>query len=166
MGNELLDENLCDIVAEMNMGNTCDMPFAYRIGRPDRIVEYRFNGRKKQTSRETVIENVTVDGLAARINRARMKMENEMANLRKENATLCEALKRIVAASIVPKNSNAPEWILQRMASVFSMATTALLAATATAERSRPGLTPSTKHASGGTRKRGMLEPSDFGKLY
>ena len=41
-------------------------------------------------------------------------------------AKLREALKRIVAASIVAKNANAPEWILQRMADIFAMATTAL----------------------------------------
>lgn len=46
-----------------------------------------------------------------------------------------EALKRIVAASIVAKNANAPEWILQRMADIFAMATTAL-AAPATTEKS------------------------------
>ena len=43
-------------------------------------------------------------------------------------AKLREALKRIVAASIVAKNANAPEWILQRMADIFAMATTALAA--------------------------------------
>lgn len=44
------------------------------------------------------------------------------------SAALREALKRIVAASIVAKNANAPEWILQRMADIFAMATTALSA--------------------------------------
>lgn len=44
------------------------------------------------------------------------------------SAALREALKRIVAASIVAKNANAPEWILQRMADIFAMATTALAA--------------------------------------
>ena len=43
-------------------------------------------------------------------------------------AAMHEALKRIVAASIVAKNANAPEWILQRMADIFAMATTALAA--------------------------------------
>ena len=43
-------------------------------------------------------------------------------------AKLRAALKRIVAASIVAKNANAPEWILQRMADIFAMATTALAA--------------------------------------
>ena len=44
------------------------------------------------------------------------------------NNNLREALKRIVAASIVAKNANAPEWILQRIADIFAMATTALAA--------------------------------------
>ena len=43
-------------------------------------------------------------------------------------AKLREAMKRIVAASIVAKNANAPEWILQRMADIFAVATTALAA--------------------------------------
>lgn len=43
-------------------------------------------------------------------------------------AAMLEALKRIVAASIVAKNANVPEWILQRMADIFAMATTALAA--------------------------------------
>lgn len=43
-------------------------------------------------------------------------------------AILREALKCIVAASIVAKNANAPEWILQRMADIFAVATTALSA--------------------------------------
>jgi len=43
-------------------------------------------------------------------------------------AKLREAMKRIVAASIVAKNANAPEWILQRMADIFAVATTALSA--------------------------------------
>lgn len=58
--------------------------------------------------------------------------KREIAALRKRErgdcAKLREALKRIVAASIVAKNANAPEWILQRMADVFAMATTALAA--------------------------------------
>ncbi|MBQ1344832.1 MAG: hypothetical protein IIY62_00575 [Kiritimatiellae bacterium] len=48
---------------------------------------------------------------------------------------LREALKRIVAASIVAKNANAPEWILQRMADIFAMATTALAAPTRNCDR-------------------------------
>ena len=52
----------------------------------------------------------------------------EQAKLRGNSAAMREALKRIVAASIVAKNANAPEWILQRMADIFAMATTALAA--------------------------------------
>jgi hypothetical protein len=51
------------------------------------------------------------------------KMEN-VGN----SAAMREALKRIVAASIVAKNAPAPEWMLQRMADIFAMATTALAA--------------------------------------
>lgn len=66
--------------------------------------------------------------LADRLDQIRMRMEIEQAKLRGNSAAMREALKRIVAASIVAKNANAPEWILQRMADIFAMATTALAA--------------------------------------
>ena len=69
MGNELLDESLCDISAEMR-----------RI---------KYNG-------EECTVKWCLTEWADRLDRARMKMENEMANLRKENAKLRKALEKIV----------------------------------------------------------------------
>lgn len=60
-----------------------------------------------------------IDRLRCKI--AKMRQAGDAAKLR-------EAVKRIVAASIVAKNANAPEWILQRMADIFAVATTALAA--------------------------------------
>lgn len=58
------------------------------------------------------------------------RLRREIAEMRQAGdvAKLREAMKRIVAASIVAKNANAPEWILQRMADIFAVATTALAA--------------------------------------
>ena len=58
------------------------------------------------------------------------RLRREIAEMRRAGdvAKLREAMKRIVAASIVAKNANAPEWILQRMADIFAVATTALAA--------------------------------------
>lgn len=61
------------------------------------------------------------DEIADRLEAAHRRERGDAAKLR-------EVLKRIVAASIVAKNANAPEWILQRMADIFAMATTALSA--------------------------------------
>lgn len=52
-----------------------------------------------------------------------------------------EALKRIVAASIVAKNANAPEWILQRMADIFATATAALAEPVRNCDRPECGTT-------------------------
>ena len=63
-------EKIEDIVAEMRMGDTCDLPFAYRIGRPDRCDEYIGENGEKQEMRHAIIESVTVDELADRIESA------------------------------------------------------------------------------------------------
>lgn len=63
-------EAISDIIAEMRLGATGDMPFAYRIGRPDRIVEYKTKDGKKYVQRRAVIESVTIDELADRLDAA------------------------------------------------------------------------------------------------
>lgn len=63
-------ETISGIIAEMRLGATGDMPFAYRIGRPDRIVEYKTEDGKKYAQRRTVIESVTIDELADRLEAA------------------------------------------------------------------------------------------------
>lgn len=77
MGNELKDESLCDIIAEKR--------------RMAKNLRDTANGilwnRGEFESRADDLENE-----ADRLDRARMKMEIEMANLRKENAKLREAL--------------------------------------------------------------------------
>ena len=123
------NETTADIIAEMRLGSTGGMPFAYRIGRPDRNVEYKTEDGKKYEHRITVIEKVTIDELADRLEAAHNRETVTGSN------QLREALKRIVAASIVAKNANAPEWILQRMADIFAMATTALAAPTRNCDR-------------------------------
>ena len=100
------NETLCDFIREIR--SQAD-EIAKRLGDQHTYVE-----QKKQ--------------LADRLDQIRMRMEIEQAKLRGNSATMREALKRIVAASIVAKNANAPEWILQRMADIFAMATTALAA--------------------------------------
>lgn len=89
-------ETSADIIAEMNQGNTCNMPFAYRIGRPDRIVEYRFNGGKKIKSRETVIENVTVEELAHRLEAAKER----------EQYQICSVITRLLMDSELLRKSD------------------------------------------------------------
>lgn len=100
------NETLCDFIRKMR--SQAD-EIAKHLGDQHTFVE-----QKKQ--------------LADRLDQIRMRMEIEQAKLRGNSATMREALKRIVAASIVAKNANAPEWILQRMADIFAMATTALAA--------------------------------------
>ena len=79
-------ETISDIIAEMRLGATGDMPFAYRIGRPDRIVEYKTEDGKKYVQRSTVIESVTIDELADRFEAA---LKRECGNY----AAMREALK-------------------------------------------------------------------------
>ena len=98
------NETLCDFIGEIR--SQAD-EIAKHLGDQHTFVE-----QKKQ--------------LADRLDQIRMRMEIEQAKLRGNSAAMREALKRIVAASIVAKNANAPEWILQRMADIFAMATTAL----------------------------------------
>lgn len=80
-------ETIPDIIAEMRLGATGDMPFAYRIGRPDRIVEYKTEDGKKYAQRSTVIESVTIDELADRLEAAHRRERGDCAMSR-------EVLKR------------------------------------------------------------------------
>lgn len=75
-------ETSADIIAEMRLGATGDMPFAYRIGRPDRIVEYKTEDGKKYVQRSTVIESVTIDELADRLEAAYRREFGDCAKLR------------------------------------------------------------------------------------
>ena len=79
-------ETSADIIAEMRLGATGDMPFAYRIGRPDIIVEYKTEDGKKYVQRSVVIESVTIDELADRLEAA----------TRRDCAKLREAVKAVV----------------------------------------------------------------------
>ena len=106
MSEQQNNETLCDFIREIR--SQAD-EIAKHLGDQHTFVE-----QKKQ--------------LADRLDQIRMRMEIEQAKLRGNSAAMREALKRIVAASIVAKNANAPEWILQRMADIFAMATTALAA--------------------------------------
>ena len=83
-------ETISDIIAEMRLGATGDMPFAYRIGRPDRIVEYKTKDGKKYVQRRAVIESVTIDELADRLEAA-WKQDEEHAIVG-NSARLREAL--------------------------------------------------------------------------
>lgn len=80
MGNELLDESLCDIIAEKRRS-------AEQIRNNLSTVPVR------QWDQQAEIKSLEDE--ADRLDRARMKMEIEMANLRKENAKLREALEMV-----------------------------------------------------------------------
>ena len=77
MGNELKDESLCDIIAEKR-----------------RSAEHIRNNLSTVPVRQwdQQAEIKSLEDEADRLDRARMKMENEIANLRKENAKMREAL--------------------------------------------------------------------------
>lgn len=81
MGNELKDESLCDIIAEKR-----------------RSAEHIRNNLSTVPVRQwdQQAEIKSLEDEADRLDRTRMKMENEMANLRKENAKLRKALEKIV----------------------------------------------------------------------
>lgn len=81
MGNELKDETLCDIIAEKRRS-------AEHIRNNLSTVPVR------QWDQEAEIKSLEEE--ADRLDRARMKMEIEMANLRKENAKLSEAIVHMI----------------------------------------------------------------------
>lgn len=73
--------------------------------------------------------NLATDSLRAIADKLGAAHKRELSQLDYGDcAKLRETLKRIVAAAIVAKDANAPEWILQRMADIFAIATTALAA--------------------------------------
>lgn len=94
MGNELLDESLCDIIAEKRRS-------AEHIRNNLSTVPVR------QWDQEAEIKSLEDE--ADRLDRARMKMEIEMANLRKENAKLREVLLKANGVLIEAAHHNLTE---------------------------------------------------------
>lgn len=80
-------ETVADIIAEMRLGNTGDLPFAYRIGRPDKIGEYVFGDGTKCKQRHIVIDEVTVEELTDRLEAAHER-ELEDAERRGNHAAM------------------------------------------------------------------------------
>ena len=74
-------ETLDDILAEMELGDTCDFPFAYRVGMPDEPEVIDVTGAiiKPRTIR---IKKVTVEELVNRIKAAREREPGIAAAMR------------------------------------------------------------------------------------
>ena len=90
-------ETLNDILAEMEMGNTCDFPFAYRVGMPDEpeVVDVTGAIIKPRVIR---IKNVTVEELVDRIKAARERERGDTAAMREALAALQARFERNVMA--------------------------------------------------------------------
>lgn len=111
-------ETSANIIADMRTKAECAKPYDDGIVMMLNDYADRLEAAYKREKAAIEADALSVGGI---VEAARKRGRGDRAKLR-------EVLKRIVAASIVAKNANAPEWILQRMADIFAMATTALAA--------------------------------------
>lgn len=74
-------ESLQEILREMRMGDTGPFEFAYRIGRPDKIVDCKFNDGSTHLMRSMVIEKVTIEDLADRIEAADIRRQKDICRV-------------------------------------------------------------------------------------
>lgn len=123
------NDTIDGLLAEFR-GYAAGMPPSYHVTMSwadfRRMLDRFDAAHKREVDKLNSVIQATVSHSDAEIDRLR----REIAEPRRAGsaAKLREAMKCIVAASIVAKNANAPEWILQRMADIFAMATTALAA--------------------------------------
>jgi len=72
---------IAEIVKEMRMGNTGPFKFAYLIGRPDKIVDFKFNDGSTHPMRSKVIEKVSIKDLADRIEAADVQRQKDVCRV-------------------------------------------------------------------------------------